>query len=236
MSRSMPLRFMWRRGLKRFAIMTVVLLALIAIPLAVIVYPTLKPYPSIGFTGTNSPSDGNLQDLAHLRRLPEVERSFIERTRANFRRSIDSIEQMAGDLNKAGLAMAIAKAVALADNGHTNVIGIAGDYGFNAVPVRLGWFADGLFVVATADRQRDLLGAQILGVNGRTTAELVGALRPYVGGPANLAKEFVPNFLISPELLQAAGLADAADNSIYEFHFADGRIAPVALTAQTRHT
>ncbi|MGH7003857.1 MAG: hypothetical protein ACREIP_07910, partial [Alphaproteobacteria bacterium] len=67
--------------------------------------------------------------------------------------------------------------------------------------------------------------------NGRTTAALVEALRPYVGGPANLAREFVPNFLISPEILHAAGLAQSASRSTYDIRSADGNVAPVELTA-----
>ncbi len=221
-----------RRRLKRFAMVAATLLLLITVPLAVILYPALKSYPTTDFAAANTPLDRNTQDLAHLRRLTEVERSFTDETRAAFEQEVAEIEKRAGDLDTAGLAMAVAKAVALADNGHTKVLGIAGDYGFNAVPIRFGWFADGLFVVAAADAQSDLLGGQVLSVNGRTTAELVEALRPYVGGPANLSREFVPNFLISPELLHAAALGETASGSTYEFRFADGRIGSVELAAE----
>ncbi|MFC5421410.1 hypothetical protein ACFPOB_17775 [Bosea eneae] len=207
------------------------LLALVAVPLAAILYPTLKSYPKAEFSTAASQRDRNLQDLAHLRRLPEVERSFTPQSRAEFDQAIGAIEERAGDLDRAGLAMAAAKAVALADNGHTNVLGLAGDNGFNAVPIRLGWFADGLFVIAADDERRHLLGGQILAVNGSTTAALVEALRPYVGGPANLAREFVPNVLISPELLHAAGLAETADGSVFEIRLSDGRVAFVELAA-----
>lgn len=208
------------------------LLALVAIPLGIILYPTLKPYPAANVSAAASLRDRNLQDLAHLRRLPEVERSFTAQSRVAFDQAIAAIEARAGELDRAGLAMAAAKAVALADNGHTNVLGLAGDRGFNAVPIRLGWFADGLFVIATDEDRQRLLGGQILGVNGRRTAALVEALRPYVGGPANLAREFVPNLLISPELLHAAGLAATAGGNSFEMRFADGAVGSVELVAK----
>lgn len=208
------------------------LLALVAIPLAVILYPTLKPYPAANVSAAASLRDRNLQDLAHLRRLPEVERSFTAQSRAAFDQAVAALEAGAGDLDRAGLAMAAARAVALADNGHTNVLGLAGDLGFNSVPIRLGWFADGLFVIAAAEERHGLVGGQVLGVNGREIAALVEALRPYVGGPANLAREFVPNVLISPELLYAAGLAVAADAGVFDIRFADGRVASVELAAK----
>ena len=208
------------------------LLALAAMPLTVILYPTLKPYPKADFPAATSQRERNLQDLAYLRRLPEVERSFTAQSRVVFDQAIAALELRAGDLDRAGLAMAAAKAVALADNGHTNVLGLAGDHGFNAVPIRLGWFGDGLFVVAADEEQRGLLGGHVLGVNGRATTALVEALRPYVGGPANLAREFAPNFLISSELLYAAGLAATANASSFEIRFTDGRVGFVELAAR----
>ena len=209
-----------------------ILLVLVAIPLGSVLHPMLKPYPKADVPAAASLRDRNLQDLAHLRRLPEVERSFTAQSRAAFDQAVTALEAKAGELDRAGLAMAAAKAVALADNGHTNVLGLAGDRGFNAVPIRLGWFADGLFVIATAEDRQHLLGGQVLGVNGHRTEALAEALRPYVGGPANLAREFVPNFLISPELLHAAGLAATTDGSSFEMRFADGAVGSVELVAK----
>jgi hypothetical protein len=220
------------RGLKLIAI-TSVMVVLIAVPLAVILYPTLKSYPEARFATAASQSERNFQDLAHLRRLPEVDRSFTDETRAAFEQAVASIEQQAGNLDRAGLAMMVARAVALADNGHTNVLGMAGDYGFNAVPVRLSRFADALFIIAATDERRDLLGAKVLGVNGRPTEALVEALGQYTGGTANLAREFAPNLLISPELLAAAGLAETASDSTYDLLFPDGRFGSVELIAET---
>jgi len=222
----------WRRRVVRLLAVAAALLALATVPLGLILYPTLKPYPTADVPAAATQRDRNLQDLAHLRRLPEVERSFTAQSRAAFGQAIAAIEPRAGELDRAGLAMAAAKAVALADNGHTNVLGLAGDRSFNAAPIRLGWFADGLFVIATDEDRQRLLGGQVLGVDGRPLAALVEALRPYVGGPANLAREFVPNLLISPELLHAAGLAATAEGSSFEMRFADGAVGSVELVAK----
>lgn len=226
-----PKRLVRRRWIKLSVIAIAALLVLVLVPLALILYPTLRSYPKTGISAAASQAERNRQDLAHLRRLPEVERSFTNETRAAFAQALDAIERRATDLDRAGMAMATAKAVALADNGHTNIVGMVGDHGFNAVPIRLGWFSNGLFVIAAADSQRHLLGGQVLGVNERPTEALVDALRPYVGGPANLAKEFVPNFLISPELLQAAGLADTASSSMFDFRSTDGSMRRTKLAA-----
>ena len=207
------------------------LLIVVSALLAFIIYPTLKPYPETSFPPAGSPAEKNLQDLAYLRRLPDVERSFTKETRAAFLQALGEMEQRAPDRDKAAMAMGVAKAVAIADNGHTNVLGLAGDYGFNTVPFRLGWFADGLFVIAADAGHSELLGAEILAVNGRSTDEMVKGLKPYVGGPSNLAKEFSLNFLISPELLHAASLATSAGESEFRIRDKDGSVRSVALTA-----
>jgi hypothetical protein len=225
-----PRRF--RTWLKRSAITIAVLLVVILVPLAYILYPTLKSYPQAPVEAAASQREGNLQDLAQLRHLPDFDRSFSPESRAAFAQALTAMEQSAGSLDRAALAMGAAKAVALADNGHTNVVGLAGGQSFNAVPIRLGWFADGLFVVAAAEDQDRLLAARVLGANGKTTDALVEALRPYVGGPANLAREFAPNFLISPELLHAAGLAETAESSRYDLRLADG--SPLSVTLDAR--
>ncbi len=175
------------RWLKMTAITVALLLIVTLVPLAFLLYPTLKGYPKAPDETAVSEMDRNRQDVAHLRHMLTVERSFTPEAKAAFALALGAMEQRAGDMDRADLAMASAKAVALADNGHTNVVGLAGGRGFNAVPIRLGWFADGLFVVAAAENQRHLLGGEILGANGKKTDALVDALRQYVGGPANLA-------------------------------------------------
>jgi hypothetical protein len=220
-----------RRWLTRFFLALIAVLTVVVAPLAFVIYPTLKSYPETDFPPAKSQAEKNLQDLAHLRRLPEVERSFTDETRGVFMQALDAMERHAAELDRAAFAMGMAKAVASADNGHTNVLGLAGDYGFNAVPFRLGRFADGLFVITAAADHRDLLGAQLLAVNERPTEEIVDELRVYVGGPSNLAAEFSPNFLVSPELLHAAGHAESPDKSEFQVRYKDGTIGTVAFPA-----
>lgn len=211
-----------RRWLKRIAIIVVAVLVFVVAPAAYILYPTFKSYPAMTFPPAASQSEKNQQDLDLLRRLPDVERSFTDQTRSAFEVAVDKLEARAPDLDRAAFAMGVAHAVALADNGHTNVGGLVGGHGFNVLPVRLGWFADGLYVVAASPDRRDLPGAQVLAMNGRSPEQMVEALRAYVGGPANLARELSPNLLVSPELLHAAGLADSPDVSEFALRLRDG--------------
>lgn len=211
-----------KRWLKRGALAVVALLIVVVLPLSFILYPVFKSYPSLDISTGDSLADKNTQDLAHLRNMQMIERSFTAQTSEAFGQALDELTTRASELDRPALAMGAAKAVALAQNGHTNVLGLAGGQGFNAVPLRLGWFADGLFVVRATSEHRDLVGAQILAVNGQSPDELVKALRPYVGGTDKYARELSPNFMISPELLHAAKLAGKPTESEFRVRKADG--------------
>ncbi|PLP59248.1 hypothetical protein CYK37_12355 [Mesorhizobium loti] len=221
-----------RRWLKRIAIVLIALLILVVAPAAFIIYPTFKSYPALKFPPAVSQAEKNLQDIALLRRLPEVERSFTDQTRLAFEAAVDKLEARAPDLDRAAFAMGAAHAVALADNGHTSVGGLAGGHGFNVLPLRFGWFADGLFVVAASPDRPNFLGAQVVAMNGRAPEKMVEALHAYIGGPANLARELSPNLLVSPELLHAAGLADNPDASELTLRLRDGTEGVQKLAAQ----
>ena len=67
---------------------------------------------------------------------------------------------------------ALARAVALADNGHTNVSPISRRARVNALPLRLAWFSDGLFVLQATQANEDLLGARIELISGLTPEQL----------------------------------------------------------------
>lgn len=212
----------WKRWLKRGALAVVALLVVVVLPLGFILYPVFKPYPSTAIASDGSLAEKNAQDLAYLRDMQRIERSFTAETSAAFGHALDELAALAPKLDRPALAMGAAKAVALAHNGHTNVLGLAGGQGFNSVPLRLGWFADGLFVVRAASGHADLLRAQILAVNGRSPEDMVKALRPYVGGTDKYAHELAPNFLTSPELLHAANLADRPDEIEFRVRAVDG--------------
>ncbi|WP_144378851.1 S41 family peptidase [Mesorhizobium amorphae] len=221
-----------RRWLKRIALVVVAVLIFVIAPAAVILYPTFKSYPQVKFPPAASQAERNRQDLDLLQRLPEVERSFTNQTRSAFNTAMAELSARAPDLDRAGFAMGAARAVALADNGHTSVMALVGGHGFNALPVRFGWFADGLFVVAARPDQHSLLGAQLVGFEGRSPQQLLEGLRAYVGGPANLARELSPNLIASPELLHAAGLAGKAESAALVLRLRDGTQTSQTLAAE----
>jgi hypothetical protein len=219
------------RGIRRSIQAIVIVAGIAAAGLAYLMYPVWKPYPAMDFPPADTQADKNRQDLEYLSRLPEIDRSFSKEKRRAFARALDRLIPQSGTFDRAKLALEAARLTAFPDNGHTSVLTELNDTSFKSVPIRLGVFSDGLFVIKVRDVDKDLLGAQLLEVNGRPVDSVITAFRPYVGGPQALLRQHAPRLIISPEILTAAGLNGSADDSQYRFRLANGTTVERLLSA-----
>ena len=215
-----------RRPRRRGLVIAAAVLALLLLPLGFAVYrmyPAFAPPPSLDFPPPAEPGDRYRQDVAQLRLLLDIDRSFSPPARRAFTRALDDLEARASSLDDAAFEMAASRAVALAGNGHTNIRGVAYGLSLNALPLRVAWFPEGLFVLAAHPDHADLLGARVVSIGGRDPESLVTALRPYVGGPPSHLRERSSFLLTSPQALHAAGLlaSPAAADLVLEHR--DGR-------------
>ena len=208
-----------------------ILAAAAAAVFAYLMYPTWRSYPEANYPPAATEADKNHQDLNYLGHLPEIDRSFSKEKRRAFERALERLEPQSDGFDKARLTLEAARLTALADNAHTNVLTQLSDTSFKSVPIRLGVFSDGLFVVKALGDNKDLLGAQLTAVNERAVEQIITIFRPYVGGPQTLLRQHIPRLIISPELLTAAGLNGSADNAYYRFRLANGTVIDRLLTA-----
>jgi hypothetical protein len=214
------------------SIQAVAILALaVAAVFAYLIYPVWRPYPAANFPPAASEGEGNRQDLEYLSRLPEIDRSFTKEKRRAFARTLERLIPQSDIFDRAKLTLEAARLTALADNAHTNVLTELGDASFRSVPIRLGVFSDGLYVVKARDEARDLVGAQLLAVNERPVDSIMAAFRPYIGGPPALLRQHMPRLIVSPDLLMAVGLNGRADSSEYRFRLANGTVIDRLLAA-----
>lgn len=199
-----------------------VLFVAVCILAGIILYPLYKPMPAPNFPKPQNAAEANRQDLEYLRQLAKMDRSFTAETRAAFHRVIDQLLAQAATLDRAALEMEVAKAVAIADNGHTNARGISFGRHLNAIPLRFAWFQEGLFVIKSDRAHTDLIGAQVLTIGGNAPADLALTLRPYVGGNAPFAHEFTPYFFASPPALHAINLLPSPSEVALTLQLGDG--------------
>lgn len=202
---------MRKRLLRIIAGLLLLLVGGVAILAGVMLYPLYKQLPAPTYPEPQSNAEANRQDLAYLQQLPTVDRSFTPETRLQFQQAIDNLLVQADTMDRATLEMGVAKAIAIADNGHTNAHGVSHGYNLPVVPLRFAWFQEGLFIIKSDAAHTDLLGAQVLAIADQDPTELVPILRPYVGGTAEFAREFTPYFLIAPATLHAINMSPLAD-------------------------
>lgn len=152
-------------------------------------------------------TESRLQDLDYLRKLTSYDRSFNEEEKALFVAAIDQLETRAPTMSEVELFLEASKAVAIANNGHTNVNPWPWYDTFNKAGINLAWFADGLFVVGAVEDHAHVVGHRVTAVEGKTVDAIIESLKQYTGGNAQWRKNVMPMKIRSPEIMHAAGLS-----------------------------
>ncbi len=138
--------------------------------------------PPAGFPAPADRAEANRQDLDYLGNFVRLDASLTTETGAAFETERQALLARAATLSPAQLAMGVARAVAHAGNPDSNVDLDSADHGQNRLPLRLEWFAEGVYVVSVLPGEEALLGARIETIGGRTPAELAAGFRPFHGG------------------------------------------------------
>lgn len=154
------------------------------------------------------PDRPRASDLACLEVWIDLEQSWTDAGRAQARAEVEALRERAVDLSDPEFLLAVAEIAALADNGHSNMTP-SPIYRLGLIPIRTMWFDDGLFIVRAAPEFRDLVGAEIKTLAGRSPDELQAMLGRYVGGTDELFRAYYHEpYLLSPGILFAAGLSE----------------------------
>jgi hypothetical protein len=158
------------------------------------------------------------QDLDYLARYAEYEKSLEDASRAAaFLDAVASVQADLEGMTPARFELAVARAVAQADNAHSNASPVTRTRRVNHLPIRLGPLMDGQFVIQATREHADLLGAKIIAVEGRPVTEVVEAFLTYFGGPDQRRRFFSHLFLTSPALLHAEGISASPDAATLTF-------------------
>ena len=140
-------------------------------------------------------------DLTFLRDMfPRLDKSFTAETASVFTRRIDAALARVESLSEASFAMAIAHAVAAADNAHTMPLL---HRWLRVVPVRMRWFSDGFHVVRSLVGPPELVGARVLAIAGRSPEEWRSRLHDYIGGTSVRRRVLSAFYVSSAEALSA---------------------------------
>jgi hypothetical protein len=173
------------------------------------------------------------EDLAVYRaQMPKIHGNlFHTMTQEQFRTALDVLEKRLPHLTSNQVKTEIMRLVALVHDGHTRLR--QETLGNHMLPVRLHFFADGLYVEAADKSYANLVGGQVTRIGAISAAEAYAAVRPLI--PVDKDNEdrrrlLAPDLLVTPELMQAIGATDT-DAEVSLTVEKSGRVITASLPA-----
>ncbi|MFK7828310.1 MAG: hypothetical protein AB8B57_00900 [Congregibacter sp.] len=164
------------------------------------------------YEAPSSEVEARQQDVDYLSTLLQYDRAFSEAGKEAFTEKLAVINSDLANMSAAQFYLAIAEAVALADNGHSNISNRPQYTEFNTIGARLHAFSDGVYIVSAAPDKRQTLGRRVVAVEDTAIEVLRKQLRKYRGGNETWRDLYSTFIIESPELLAAAGHADSSDS------------------------
>ena len=189
--------------------------------------------PEANFPTAQDVTTEQRQDFDYFQSYFELNRSFTPDARARAAQLLAEYKSKQGSFSPAQFDLAIARIVALADNGHSRVEPGPLSRRHNRIACRMYRFSDGYYFIRARPACRELLGAKVTAVDGHLIEEVADRMFEYFGGPRNHYDQFASVFFLeSPELLQAAGLASALDRLNLHVVLRDGSEKDVVVIAE----
>ncbi|MGZ5492825.1 MAG: hypothetical protein ACXW3E_04765 [Thermoanaerobaculia bacterium] len=139
-------------------------------------------------------------------------------SRGQFAAMVAKLDQAIPKLTRAQIIVEMMKIAAAVGDGHTN-INSARDpkIGFRSLPVALYFFDDGLYVRAARSDLGAIVGARVVKIGRSTADDAYARVKPVIARDNEQGVRFwAPAFLVMPEILQATGIVDDAENVVLE--------------------
>jgi hypothetical protein len=192
----------------------------------------LPSLPDPEFPEPANATEAYEQDLAYLSTYAGLEKALDDTgKRSAFTDYLAAARNELDDMTPARFELLVAGAVALADNGHSNVSAIGRTRRVNHLPIRTGPFEDGEFVLQARHEHADLLGAEIVAIEGHPIAEVAQAFVRYFGGIEHRSRFFTHLFINSPALLHAEGFTASPDGATLTLRMPNGATVECQLDA-----
>ena len=148
------------------------------------------------------------EDLAVLReQMPKKHGNlFHSISREQYELAFDDLERRLPEMTDNQVKLGIMQIVASVNDGHTHVR--LDTLGNHMLPIRLHYFADGLFVESTDKAYSNLLGGKVLRLGSMSVEEAYNSVRSLVSVDKDndlRRRLLVSDLLTTPEVLNAIG-------------------------------
>jgi tetratricopeptide (TPR) repeat protein len=199
--------------------------------------PRFQALVPIADTTKMSREEGWRYDLAHLER--EIDRlgeaPYRVKSKADFQRDFAALAAEVPRLTDPQIVLRVGRLVREVGDGHSSALGSLGPETSLSLPVQFYAFEDGVHIVAADPRHRGLLGARLLGMDGRGIETLFEGVKPYVSrdNEGRWTELQTSERLRNTGLLKAFGLVDDARRVSLRLRMTDGKLRTVAVEADS---
>lgn len=204
-----------------------------AATLAIIVTATLQPASAQTPAQVMLSADQVHEDVAAFEKdFMARDNAFSKEARAAAEARLKALAASTSGMRAVDFELALAQIVALADNGHTLLAAGVRVRHYNRVPLRFTVFGEELYVVRASGANADLLGSELVSVDGHPYPELRDKARTLAGGTNAWRDRTASYFIESPEQMNALGMAREFAAATYSLRKPDGRIVTRRLNAE----
>ncbi|MGE3150796.1 MAG: hypothetical protein AB7K04_17245 [Pseudorhodoplanes sp.] len=187
--------------------------------------------PSAGAQESGIAASGRSRDIATFRHgFMDRDRAFTPAARREAERRLAALEA-SSELTDAGFEIALARIVALADNGHSSLVPGPRSARQRRVGLRLMPFGQHFYVVRAQTANADLLGARLIAIDGRPISRVRDVARGLFGGIAAFRDRGLSVIFESPAVLAELGLANSPTAGSYRFRTVNGQVTERHLEA-----
>ena len=186
--------------------------------------------------GTMTRDQGWRYDLHLLqheiyRRSPDP---FRHTTRALFESRIAELDTEIPRLRDNQIVVEFLRIMTLVGDGHSiATFGSARPELRRSVPVEFYWFEDGIYIVSADQAHKNLIGKQVLRVNGHEIPEVLDALQPIIPRDnEQWLKTIAPRYLRIPSILNGLGLIPTGDDLPLTLQGTNGQLETTTIRSE----
>ena len=138
--------------------------------------------------------------------------AFHAITREQFHQMVSNLIARASQSTDRQMVGGLMRITSAIGDSHSGIHSIPADLRFSNVPMGVYLFGDRLGIVAVAPEYRDLIGGNIISINGHPVKQVVQHMKLLTEGTNDMTRSaFVVTRLVRPELLFYEGLAERPD-------------------------
>src|SRR5262245_30722631 len=143
---------------------------------------------------------------------------FFQTPSATFLAAASNLDQQIPQLSDAQITVKLAELVAMVGDAHTNLTLTQATTNFRTFPLRLQWFDDGLFVIASLPGAERSIGKRVVSIDGMDIEEAHRRVVPAISAENDpWRRNLSEDYLSIPEVLKAEDVIANPDRATFTF-------------------